>query len=78
MNSLRINTFGLNEINQYCSGLECVSYSATQVKSQLHEIINMDSKYQQVFSGEGGDEYKCKPEANPIKNVTHVNGGMHY
>jgi hypothetical protein len=67
----------LNEINQYCSGLKCVSNSVTQVKSQLHKIIYMDLKYQQVFSGEGGDEYKCKPEADPIKNVTYVNGGMH-
>jgi hypothetical protein len=37
----------------------------------------MDLKNQQVFSCEGGDEYKCKPEADPIKNVTHVNEGMH-
>jgi hypothetical protein len=27
-------------MNQYCTGFKCVSYSVTQVKSQLHEKIN--------------------------------------
>jgi hypothetical protein len=32
------NIFHLNQINQYCNGLKRVSYSATQVKTQLHKI----------------------------------------
>ncbi len=38
MRLLCINTFHLNQINMYCNGLECVSYSVTQVKSQLHKM----------------------------------------
>jgi hypothetical protein len=38
MTFLCINTFDLSEINQYCTGLKCVSYSITQNKSQLYEI----------------------------------------
>ncbi len=30
----------LHQINQFCTGFKCVSYSVTQVKSQLHEKIN--------------------------------------
>jgi hypothetical protein len=33
------NTFHLDQINQYCAGLKCVSYSVTQVKTQLHETL---------------------------------------
>jgi hypothetical protein len=32
-----VNAFHLNQINQYCTGLKCASYSVTQVKTQLHE-----------------------------------------
>ncbi len=35
-----INTFACLKVNQYWTGLECVSYSITQVKSQLREIFN--------------------------------------
>jgi hypothetical protein len=34
-----INTFSSLQINQYCTGLKCVSYSINQVKTQLHENI---------------------------------------
>ncbi len=33
---LCINTFACLQINQYCTGLKCVSYFVTQVKIQLH------------------------------------------
>ncbi len=33
------NTFHMNQIYQYWAGLKCVSYSVTQVKAQLCEII---------------------------------------
>ncbi len=32
-------TFHQNQINQYCTGLKCVSYSVTQVKTQLNESL---------------------------------------
>jgi hypothetical protein len=35
-NQLCINTHRCNKKNQYWTGLECVSYSVTLVKSQLH------------------------------------------
>jgi len=34
---LCINTFHWTKINQYWTGLKCVSYSVTQVKTQLHQ-----------------------------------------
>ncbi len=34
-----INTSACLKINQYWTGLKCVSYSATQVKTQLHKSI---------------------------------------
>jgi hypothetical protein len=37
---LCINSFHLDKVNQYCTGLKCVIYSITQVKTQLHEKIH--------------------------------------
>ncbi len=34
-----INTFACLQINQYLTGLKCVSYSITQIKAQLHETF---------------------------------------
>ncbi len=33
-----INTLACLQINQYWTGLRCISYSVTQVKTQLHKI----------------------------------------
>jgi len=37
LNIVSDNTFHRNKINQYCTGRKCVSYSAAQVNTQLHE-----------------------------------------
>ncbi len=39
-----INTFHLDEINQYWTELKCVSYSDTQVKTQLHKNAYLSTK----------------------------------
>ncbi len=38
-----INTFHLEQVNKYWTELKCVSYSVTQVKTQLHESIHIES-----------------------------------